>query len=466
MTESGAADDDTLFATDEDADSLGAISNLHQETENEMNCTESEFAKLDPQSKAYRIKRADCGSGYQFPPKPDAGSFKIVLFGDMIRRNILLTGCRIGAKCPGFPSCHMTLVTNDNSGDLLNADMVVMATEDAPHHMSNIARKSKKSKVRKVLYWREPYWSAVSPSFQKLQTDVTMGVFATSGIANPNFWRRPHSLLASNVIHAAVTGSIPFDEQLFAISIASICHTSSFRELYFDQLEDYLGTSRIHRYGRCGNRKLPPPPVINAAKVIAHYKFYLSFENSIMKGYITEKLFTVMSIRILPVYMGSPEAPNITIVPSFINALDFKTPKDLALYLLYLDANKTAYEEYHLWRTNSKYFTDEFLEHVARQVPGQEELRAHGQSSRIAGCCRLCDRDYVDEQIARRNDSDLIVGRWGPSDINHRLFHGSMNRRPGPGHLLKPYVKPARFKDVPQEDDDKKTSKDKDTAGR
>ncbi len=43
---------------------------------------------------------------------------------------------------------------------------------------------------------------------------------------------------------------------------------------------------------------------------------------------------------------------NIYKVPktAYINALDFATPKDLADYLVYLDKNSTAYNEYFKWK--------------------------------------------------------------------------------------------------------------------
>jgi alpha-1,3-fucosyltransferase len=48
----------------------------------------------------------------------------------------------------------------------------------------------------------------------------------------------------------------------------------------------------------------------------------------------------------VPVVYGL--APYDTLAPphSYINALDFPTAEDLADYLLYLDSNDTAYNEY------------------------------------------------------------------------------------------------------------------------
>jgi hypothetical protein len=39
----------------------------------------------------------------------------------------------------------------------------------------------------------------------------------------------------------------------------------------------------------------------------------------------------------------------------FINAADYKSPKELANYLNYLDSNKTAYNSYFKWKKHVKF---------------------------------------------------------------------------------------------------------------
>ncbi|RNA14897.1 alpha-(1-3)-fucosyltransferase C-like [Brachionus plicatilis] len=93
-----------------------------------------------------------------------------------------------------------------------------------------------------------------------------------------------------------------------------------------------------------------------AAAVISHcnannqigkkYKFYLSFENSICNGYITEKFFEILRYDIIPIVLGGGHFFPIDLlmqlllglneylfiqVPKsgFINVLDYKNPKEL-----------------------------------------------------------------------------------------------------------------------------------------
>lgn len=89
------------------------------------------------------------------------------------------------------------------------------------------------------------------------------------------------------------------------------------------------------------------------------YKFYLAFENALCKDYITEKYWDHLGAdtNIVPVVMGGADPADYTrlaIPGSYINVMDFKTVKQLAEYLQYLDRNNTAYNEYFNWRLKYK----------------------------------------------------------------------------------------------------------------
>ena len=402
-----------------------------------MNCSSSEIEKFPFGSHSRLVKEADCGSGYKFG-ESSSGSrpVRVLLYGENIQANLRLTGCLTGpGRCPHHPKCYFNLETTLLSPAINAADVVVVSTEDAKLMPQVMAKANKHKKVRRVLYWREPYWRSVSVAQQKAHFDVTMGCFYDSGILNPLFIRRPHTLVAKTFFKF-----LPFSErEQFALSIVSNCAANSGRQEYIDHLTDYLGTSRVHQYGKCGDRKLPPPPINHAAKVISKYKFFLSFENTIMNGYVSEKLFTVLNMQLLPVYLGARDVPNITLTPSFIHVFDFKTPKHLAEYLLYLDANPEAYEAYHLWRKDTSYFDHRYLEIVKYQFPSQGELKVYhhrDQANRAAACCRLCNLEFLDDRIKERTESSMLHTRLQPEKINHLLFAGMMHRRPGPGHVL------------------------------
>ncbi|CAG2163711.1 unnamed protein product, partial [Oppiella nova] len=78
--------------------------------------------------------------------------------------------------------------------------------------------------------------------------------------------------------------------------IVSNCHSDGNREEYVRELAKYID---VDIYGRCGHYECPRDD--SCLKMITKkYKFYLSFENSLCKDYVTEKLFRIAEYDIIP----------------------------------------------------------------------------------------------------------------------------------------------------------------------
>uniref|UniRef100_H2Y538 Fucosyltransferase n=1 Tax=Ciona savignyi TaxID=51511 RepID=H2Y538_CIOSA len=110
----------------------------------------------------------------------------------------------------------------------------------------------------------------------------------------------------------------------------------------------------VSQFGHCfgnqaENSKLHPDEMES-------YKFYLAFENAKdCRYYVTEKFWrSSLHYGRVPVVWGTSRSDLSKLAPrwSFIHTDDFRSPSDLAEYLLYLDKNDSAYREYFSWMEN------------------------------------------------------------------------------------------------------------------
>jgi len=141
---------------------------------------------------------------------------------------------------------------------------------------------------------------------------------------------------------------------------ASNCNSNNNREEYIKELMKYIP---VNSFGKCFNNKdeleyLKSKGISDNLSrreikiaILTYHKFYLSFENTNAKDYLTEKYYTSFNTSTVPVVMGAQNVNDFK--PgnhSIINVNDFKDPKSLAEYLLYLDRNEDKYQEYFIWR--------------------------------------------------------------------------------------------------------------------
>ncbi|CAC5391957.1 E2.4.1.214 [Mytilus coruscus] len=131
----------------------------------------------------------------------------------------------------------------------------------------------------------------------------------------------------------------------------SNCGARNGRRQYADELGKYI---QVDIYGACGPNKCPRHNAEHCFNMLdKDYKFYLSFENSNCRDYITEKFFVNgLSHDVVPIVMGAHPNDYKRAAPphSFIHIEDFDSPKDLAEYLHKLDKNDDLYNEYFQWK--------------------------------------------------------------------------------------------------------------------
>lgn len=149
--------------------------------------------------------------------------------------------------------------------------------------------------------------------------------------------------------------------------MVSHCETDGRREDYVRQLKRYID---VDIYGDCGKLECDRSQLFSSRldcfdMIESKYKFYLSFENSICQDYVTEKFFNIMKRNIIPVVYGGVNYSRIAPPHSFIDARQYE-PKELADYLLLLNANDTLYDQYFWWK--SHYIVEADIEQMARRA--------------------------------------------------------------------------------------------------
>ncbi|KRX74131.1 Alpha-(1,3)-fucosyltransferase 5 [Trichinella sp. T6] len=181
-----------------------------------------------------------------------------------------------------------------------------------------------------------------------------------------------------------------------AACLVSYCSTPSQRELYMAELQKHID---IHVYGKCGTRhclkESSCPKDCQCEKMIAsRYKFYIAFENSVCKDWVTEKIFNRMDRYMVPIVFNRKIYEAHIPPDSFIAVDDFDSPAQLADYLKQLDQNDDLYIKYFKWKETyeSVSFPDGF--HMA--------------------FCQLCGRLQADQSMGHIIPSEAAqnISKW------------------------------------------------------
>ena len=295
----------------------------------------------------------------------------------------------------------------------------------------------------RAVYWREATWgSQLSPEIQEKWVDLHMGIQVSSHLVNPSFFPSDEEILETPRYSAVVQRNStartllrPFRERADrALLVTSHCNVRP-RQSYVDELTKYF---RVDQYGACAendpsyntseNFAGPLPPKGDRSRrwnaqldMASKYKFYISFENSVQKGYVTEKLLTTPLLAgVVPIYLGAPDVrylPSIdgTGIPWYIDAFDYDTPEALAAYLRRLSKDENLWWNYlSYWDRAPKnpktglptFFPDAPRNIQEARMPISDKtlaLRTDKHDfyfpSRTFALCQLCDLEGLDERI-------------------------------------------------------------------
>ncbi|KAK2141789.1 hypothetical protein LSH36_1040g00015 [Paralvinella palmiformis] len=181
--------------------------------------------------------------------------------------------------------------------------------------------------------------------------------------------------------------------------LVSHSDTISRRETYVRVMSRFID---IDVYGKRGNQTCKHWRTDRCMAMIAQtYKFYLSFENSICRDYVTEKYYRTLNYDLIPIVYGGANYVALGPPGSYLDVYDFRSPRALARYLRYLAANQSAYLEYFRWKFDYEVV---YFDSTAAAVAN--------------GFCRLCylvNTDY-------RKTYDNICEWWHNGTCGQTIF--------------------------------------------
>ncbi|KAK3581799.1 hypothetical protein CHS0354_026005 [Potamilus streckersoni] len=83
---------------------------------------------------------------------------------------------------------------------------------------------------------------------------------------------------------------------------------------------------------------------------MTEYRFYLAFENSFCRDYITEKYWLSISRQQIPIVNWKHVDPASVLPHSYINVYDFPNLREAAKYIKEVNENETLYNSYFKWK--------------------------------------------------------------------------------------------------------------------
>ncbi|KFM64182.1 Glycoprotein 3-alpha-L-fucosyltransferase A, partial [Stegodyphus mimosarum] len=141
----------------------------------------------------------------------------------------------------------------------------------------------------------------------------------------------------------------------------SNCAARNRRLQYVRELAQHI---QVDMFGKCGPRRCPRSTAGRCFRMLdREYKFYLAFENSNCRDYITEKFFiNGLGHDVIPIVMGARPEDYARASPpnSYIHVEEFAGPAELARYLHLLDSNDTLYNSYFQWKNRGEFINTRF----------------------------------------------------------------------------------------------------------
>ena len=290
-------------------------------------------------------------------------STKIILYWTKYYTRDIGFGFGFGSKI--FQSCRVSNCFATNDRNRFNESHAVLFHNHAEDFFPDDIPKYRFVHQRFVMYYFEPVMFSSRQTFESAPEHFFNWTFSWrrfSDIASSQYGE--YRLKPSSFQRKISADEYELEESLdnyYGINItaksimaawfSSHCVTEVKREDFVSELKKYI---RVDVYGQCGNLTCPNEAIKSRRDcedmLGRDYLFYLSFENSLCPDYVTEKLYRPLVVGAVPVVFGAAHYSRYAPPHSYINALEFPSPKDLADYLIVLSENRKMYAHYFEWR--------------------------------------------------------------------------------------------------------------------
>ncbi|XP_045215431.2 alpha-(1,3)-fucosyltransferase C-like [Mercenaria mercenaria] len=154
----------------------------------------------------------------------------------------------------------------------------------------------------------------------------------------------PHGVLESKKEIIESNYSTIFNRKTKLVAWAvSHCGARSKRDEFVSELSSY--GIQIYIFGKCGDNSFYSSSELKTI-ISRYYKFYLSFENSLCKDYITEKFFAYYDLDVVLIVRGGLDYDRYLPIETFINTAHFNSAEKLANYIHSVGSSEEAYVSY------------------------------------------------------------------------------------------------------------------------
>ncbi|KAK3769114.1 hypothetical protein RRG08_051574 [Elysia crispata] len=199
-----------------------------------------------------------------------------------------------------------------------------------------------------VMYSREP---PDLPRFDHLKRDDLLNqVNFSRMILGDSTWQNKYGNLHKRPVPKKDYKKIFRQKKYEAAWFVSQCNRPSRRMEYVRRMARWVD---VHIYGQCGNYTCGQKGYsmgnqkAECLKLLTkNYKFYLSFENTFCRDYVSEKFFNIFEdVDTVPVARGGADYKRLFPSGVFVDSSDFKSPESLGKYLHALARDEKKYVE-------------------------------------------------------------------------------------------------------------------------